>query len=494
MSSDPQPPPEATPPESRELQDLVLDLDFIPTWARKPAEHPYAGAQVREERAPARSGRFSNDQRDRGAPRSGPGGPRPGGRRKGPPRGGRDGRDSRDGGSRMPMRPPPVERLPLDIQFIPERRQLGAVVKQMFAAQKCYPLPYVAGLFLGKPEFHMLKVELRPGRAGGLEAKLYQCGPDGALFADLEALKAHAIARHLDEFYVSEDVQTEPPAGNFNCVGRCRASGELLGPPNYHGYNERLMDLHRTRFAHLKLDDYRAQVEIVRDPAVVEQWKESCRTQRVYRPKDQPESAPLKREEAVALFVQKQLPAMVRTGNRFVVPGESVRELRAGPLRSAIEEAWDRENRFPLSLMLALRPAFKRMRLHLFKAGRNETFVTAIPPRALDAMHAVEPIRAMLQLIHQHPGWNRAQLVEHLKPGTAPGTEAAAELLNPLRWLIEKGHVIEFFNGTLSAPAETGTKDPAPASPPAPVAAPASVEPEPEPAPVPEAGDLKPDA
>jgi hypothetical protein len=81
-------------------------------------------------------------------------------------------------------------------------------------------------------------------------------------------------------------------------------------------------------------------------------------------------------------------------------------------------------------------------------------------------MHAVEPIRAMLQLIREHPGWNRAQLVEHLKPGTAPGTEAAAELLNPLRWLIEKGHVIEFFNGTLSAPDVPGVR-PASAPPPA---------------------------
>lgn len=446
------------------MQDLVLHLDFIPTWARKPADNPYAGAGGWDERAPDRPGRPPRDH-DRGPPRGGrPGGPRSDrDRRKGPPRGGRD---ARGGDPRLAPRPAPVERLPLDIQFIPERRQLGAVVKQMHAAQKCYPLPYVAALFLGKPEFHMLKVEVRPGRATGPELKLFQCAADGALFPDAEALKAHAIARHLDAHYTAEDVQVEPPAGNFACVGRCRLSGELLGPPNYHGYNERLLDLHRTRFAHLKLDDYRAQVEVVRDPAVVEQWKESCRSQRVYRPKDQPEAAPLKREEAVAQFGQQHLPALVRVGTRFIVPGEAVRELRAGPLRSALEEAWARESRFPLSLMLALRPAFKRMRLHLFKAGRNETFVTAIPPRPLDAQHAVEPIRAMLALIREHPGWNRAQLVEHLKPGTALGSEAAAELLNPLRWLIEKGHVIEFFNGTLSAPDVPGVR-PASAPPPA---------------------------
>lgn len=478
MSSDPQHP--AEPPASdggRELQDLVLHLDFIPTWARKPADNPYAGAAPREDRAQDRPRR---DRDQRGPPRAG--GPRPDrdrDRRKGPPGGRRDARDAR--GPRLGERPPPVERLPLDIQFIPERRQLGAVVKQMHAAQKCYPLPYVAALFLGKPEFHMLKIEVRPGRAGAGEVKLFQCAPDGAVFPDLDALKAHAIARHLDAHFTAEDVQAEPPAGNFSCVGRCRLSGELLGPPNYHGYNERLLDLHRTRFAHMKLDEYRAQVEVVRDAAVVEQWKESCRQQRVYRLKDQPDAAPLKREEAVQLFIQKHFPAMVRTGSRFIVPGEAVRELRAGPLRSALEEAWARESRFPLSLMLALRPAFKRMRLHLFKAGRNETFVTAIPPRPLDSEHAVEPIRAMLQLIREHPGWNRAQLIEHLKPGTDLKSEPAAELLNPLRWLIDKGHVVEFFNGTLSAPDAPGPLRPeSPAPPPAEPVAPVSSAGEPD--------------
>jgi hypothetical protein len=98
-----------------------------------------------------------------------------------------------------------------------------------------------------------------------------------------------------------------------------------------------------------------------------------------------------------------------------------------------------RENRFPLSLMLALRPAFKRMRLHLFKVGRGETFVTAIVPKPLDSAHAVDELRAMLDLIRAHPGWNRAALVDHLQPGLPHDGEEAGRLLSPLRWLIEKG-------------------------------------------------------
>lgn len=361
-------------------------------------------------------------------------------------------------------------------------------MRQLHSSQKAFPLAYLAGLFLARTEGHLVKIEVKNGRDGQPGPKLFQCNSDGALFQDAEALKAHAVAHHLQDHFDVQDVQVEPPAGNFNCVGRCRLSGQLLGPPNYHGYQERLMELYRSRFSHLTVDEYRNQVEMVRDPAIVEQWKESCRSQKVYRPKGQTEGDGLKREEAVAQFLQQHAAALQKPGSRFMVPAQAIKLMEGGPLRRQIEDAWQRENRFPLSLMLALRPAFKRMRLHLFKAGRGETFVTAIVPKAMDAEHAVDELKSMLSLIREHPGWNRAALVEHLQPGLAHDSEEAGRLLSPLRWLIEKGHVIEFFNGTLSAPSmgnrppEKAAAAPESVEPPAAVEpTPAVVEPTPEP-------------
>ena len=368
-------------------------------------------------------------------------------------------RDGRGKPERRAFVPSPRIFLPLDISFIPERQQLSAVVRQLHATQKAFPLAYLAGLFLARSEGHLIKVEVKNARDGQPGPKLIQCNSDGAVYLDAEAFKAHALSHHLQDFFDVQEVQTEPPAGNFNCIGRCRLSGQLLGPPNYHGYQERLLDLYRSRFTHLSIDEYRNQVEMVRDPAVVEQWKESSRTQSVYRPKGQAEGDGLKRDEAVALFVQQHLPGLQKAGTRFMIPAQAIKLMESGSLRSQVEEAWSRENRFPLSLMLALRPAFKRMRLHLFKAGRGETFVTAIVPKPLDAAHAVDELRSMLGLIRQHPGWNRAALVDHLQPGLAHDSEEAGRLLSPLRWLIEKGHVIEFFNGTLSAPAPAGSRE-----------------------------------
>lgn len=447
MSSDS---PSAPSPESvdpapgGDVQDLVLNLDFVPTWARKPAENPYANRDAEQERRGRDRG--PRDRRDRDQERG----------RSPHARSDRERKRERDDRERGPHRPPPPVRLPIQLSFLPERHQLAALVRQLNASQKAYPLHYLAHLLLAKPEFHLIKIEVRGDLA------LWQFKPDGAVFPDLESLRAHAIRTHLPQLFDEIIEQTDPPAGQFSCVGRCSLSGEWLGPPNYHGYQERLIDLHRTRFPHLKIDEYRARIEMVRDPAAIEQWKEQARTRRMYRPKDQPDATPITREEAVQQFVQRRLPALQATGRRFIMPAAAVREMPDGPLRRQIEDAWQREHRNPFTMTLALRPAFRHMRLHLFKAGKGETFVTAIVPKPIDARHAVENIRAMLELIHAHPGWNRAQLVEHLKPGIDPDSDEAKEMLAPLRWLVEKGHVIEFFNGTLSAPALEAKPEPVP--------------------------------
>lgn len=442
------PPSEASEPSPTEtVQDLVFNLNFVPTWARKPAENPYAsreGTADTQSRGPGPSGR-RHREKDR--------------RLFDKPRRDRD-RDSSEQ-DREPRRPT-SERLPIHISFLPERIQLAAMVRQLSAAQKAYPLSYLAHLLLAKPEFHLIKIEVRG------ELTLWQFKPDGAVFPDLESLRAHAIRTHLPQLFDEIFEQTDPPSGQFACVGRCTLSGEWLGPPNYHGYQERLLDLHRTRFPHLKIDDYRARIEMVRDPAAIEQWKEQARTRRMYRPKDQPDAALLTREEVVQTYLQRHLPALQATGRRFLMPAAAVRELPDSAFRRQIEEAWRREHRHPFTMMLALRPAFRHMRLHLFKAGRGETFVTAVVPKPIDPTHAVENIRAMLELIYAHPGWNRAQLVEHLRPGADPESDEAKELLAPLRWLVEKGHVIEFFNGTLSAPTVEPKIESAPSEPPSP--------------------------
>ncbi|NCC53102.1 MAG: hypothetical protein EOM20_18075 [Spartobacteria bacterium] len=452
---------------NQDKQDVILELNFVPTWARRPpGVNPYqhVGEDDQKTDRKRHDRRSPDGRRDRPPRRDGNRGPRPGPQGERPPRpANRTDRrpDQRRGpgpGDRREPRPerePRVDipRLDVDVSFVPERRRLGVVVRQIRSANRAYPLQDVAALFLGKPENYLIKLELRRGEGKRSDVRLYQCEKCKCIYTEKEALIGHMLSLHLDDYFDVEEQQVEPPAGNFVCVGRCRLSGELLGPPNYHGFNERFQELHRTRFAHMRVEDYHKQIEMLHEPELIEQWKQSCCSRKVYRNKGGSEEVrEMNWPEAEHFFTQHIAPSVIKPAARAIVPADVMQKMPGSPLRDIVRDAWHKEDRYPLSLMLALRPAFRHMHLFLFKAAGNTSFVTAVHPSPLDPTHAVSNIRNVLEFLGEHPGCKRQDIASFLCPDQPLDSKEVAEALSPLRWLIEKGHVVEFFDGTLSIP------------------------------------------
>lgn len=448
------------------VKDLALDLAFVPQWARQPpGRNPYARFED--------SGERPRKGRERGGPGRGgrpPRGEKTGG---GPARGPRDrGRPSGDGkpprrrmpGERAPARsergrpggraPRPVVDLPpVDIHFIPERERLGTLVRELHQSQRAYRLGEIANLFLSRPEHHAVKVEIRKNDPASKDLKLYHCKATHALFLSRASAYAHVQRECLDEFYEVQEVEREPPAGNFVVIARCGLSGELLGPPNHHSYADRVAELHRERFSNMSLEAYRSKIQVLRDPELIEQWKESLRHHKVYREKQAGENAvDMDREAAEAHFREHHAPDLVMEGSRFVVPSSALSNVEDMKLRAALREAWTRETRRPFTILRALRPALRHLRLHIFRANGKTPFATAVHPHPIAPGQTIETIGEALTYLQEHPGCTRQQMLNDLRPGKDPASKEAAEVLTPLRWLVERGHVIEFYNGTLAVP------------------------------------------
>jgi hypothetical protein len=463
----------------------------------------------------------------------------------------------------------------VDVRFLPDRQKLGAMVREMQDDQKAYPIMELASLFIQKADHYLVKMEAREPREGEVAVRLYQFTPSQAVFTSRERLTQYALANHLDDHFEVEETEGPAPIGNFQCVCRCTMTGTLLGPPNYHGTQARIQQMVTTRFPRLGIEEYRTRIETIRDPELVEQWKQESRVQKRYRlktakppaaqhadppaaeppvpepdePAELPDPAPvvesdagtiamesppapdledptaevpataeyapgaapdedassdgaeaspaMTREEARQYFLDRILPKMVREAKRAVMPATVAQRLEDPALKWVIRDAWQRENRFPLSLSLAMRPAFRHMRLHLFKVNRKQVFVTAVAPRPLDADAAIAAIQRELEFLRAHPGCTRRQLVDGLCPGEPLDSPRIAEVVGNLRWLIDKGHVIEFYNGRLSLPSAKGAgprhqteSTRAPGQAPAdPAADPDTTPPEPEPAPGPTPAD-----
>jgi len=437
--------PEKSGGEDSRLQDLLSDLSFGPGWAR--GEKPVG---------PPISNRAGSDEprRDRRPPRRGaPAGGRPPFRDKRSAGGDEKGfaKPRRD---RFEEKSAPAPRLPVEISFIPDRDYLGAVVRQIHGTKRAYPLADLARRFLAKPEHHMIKVEARPAKdESGTSVQFFQDKESKAVFLSEAEWLDHVKSTHLLTRFDRIEQEMEAPAGNFTCVGLCKRSGTLLGPPNYHGYSERLLEVHRTRFPQIPLDEYRNSIEMVRDPALIEKWKESAKVQLRYREKEAGESGPLlTMTQAESLFAEKHASAFRHAGSKVIIPATAFSLIGDDRLKQSIQLARHREDRFPLSLMLALRPAFKHMRLHLFKAGGEETYVSPFVPKPMEAEHIIPAIKDMLDLISSNPGITKVAIAEKLHPGKSADDPAVAESLNPLVWLVDRGHVVEFFNGRLAIP------------------------------------------
>ncbi len=419
------------PGERADSSDVVLDLNFVPQWARKPpGESHYRSRVETEEERPRRS----DDRR------------RP--RREGPPR---------DDQARRPRperrerpRPPqePVRELPVSVSFLPEQQRLASLVRQIHHSRRAYPLMDLASLLIHDPEGYLVKIEADKGAPA--DFRLFQCSCCKGAATSEEAMVRHVMARHLADFYDKEEILSEPPSGNFPGIARCRRTGVLLGPPNHHSYAEKLAELHQARFPNLTLDEVRRDIEVVRDEALVEQWKEESRRQTVYKARANPEAEPLDLRRAEAEFARK-VPELHAAAHRVIIPAREAQTLEDRDLYHAVQAAWQKEGRFPLSMSFAMRAAFRHMHLHLFKAGKIN-FVTHIKPHPVRPEETVENIAEVLAFLQEHPGSTRKHLLEILHPSLDPASREAQEALQPLGWLIERGHIIEFFNGTLSVP------------------------------------------
>lgn len=415
-------------------EDILLDLNFVPQWAKKePAANHYA-SDNRSERRPSR------DRRG-GPPRSGERRP-PRGRsddRRGPPRGERPPR--RD----FTPRPQRME-LPVTIKFLPEQKRLASVVRQIHHSKRAYPLMDLAHIFLSDPRGHMVKLEVNPKS----DFKLYQGKRSKMVATDRDVLLRQLLDNHLEDFFVKEELEVEPPTGSFPMIGKI--DDHLIGPPNHHSYAGRLAEIHRTYYAGMPFDRFKQKVQTVREEELIERWKEESSHKTVYRLKDEPEGKEYTLVQAEDYVRRHIADAEIEEVTRAVLPSALARKITDYNLMRMIREAWQQESRFPMSLSFALRAAFRHLHLETFKAGKNINFVTSVKPAPIAPEKAVENIRHILEFLADHPGSTRQQLVEGLLDGKTDDAEKVHEIQKPILWLVERGHLIEFFNGTLSVP------------------------------------------
>jgi len=397
----------------------------------------------------------------------------------------------------------------LNVTLVPEERGVESLARQIKMTGRAYPLFDIAQMILQKPERHTVTFSVKKNAEGQPLQPLFVCALDDSLWLSEDEAVSHVLKRHFATFYQAERTATEPPKGKYTFVAQCGISGVVLGPPNYHDYQNQLRKLHAERFARMPFDAYKAQVRIVRDEEVVKKWVEDQSWKTEYVCLNMPEPLRLATmEEVERHFRETHKANIIKQVESHTLSGSAARSLRSPDLIRLARSVWEDQRRFPLQIATVLSQQFAGHGLQFFKVNKTITHVSVARPHYLDPAQTPvsDGVKRIVDYVNAHPKCTRRQLMETFAPSPtvlpvaapAEGQAAAAPeaptptpeqnaLIGDLHWLIHQGHVIEFANGTLETakkpipkpPRPVVKKEETPAAAPAEEVAAASSEPKP---------------
>lgn len=400
------------------------------------------------------------------------------------------------GGQRFASRGEP-QRAPYDsphfaVTFYPEDTSFNALAKTIRASCRTIELFEIARTVIAKEDRFVAVLARKPAADGSAaQAPLYISVPDGVPFESEEAVVAHVCSRHLGLFFETSEVEIEAPKGNYQVINKCGVTGELLGPPNYHRYNQFVQQHFATKISRMPLETFRARIETVRDPEVVAQWLEKMKKVTRYTWKTAPVVAPAetpKPAEAATAETTATEPAPAPVAaTADASPAESpvevvvaaaadappaphfdaIDEARAhllshasdrvfktvetarfhgriydsippGEIHRAVEGALERQRRFPLDTANALRGRLRREHFTIFKKGsKGVSYVCAVKRKfRTPGQNFADSIGALISFIETRPMIRASELPAKFlgleQPKLAEG-ETAPEMKPELR-------------------------------------------------------------
>lgn len=431
---------------------------------RKPAGAPVGEGGAAAPQAPEGERRFDGPRGDRP--------PRGDGFRGGPRRdfrGGPGGGERRDfrGGERREWggeRGAPMERGPYISPYFtstcyPEDTGFAAMVKAVRASCRTFQLFEITKAVLEKNDRFVVVVQRKapeksaaPAEGEAAAAKpgpMFMSVPDHLPFDTEEAAVQHVLKNHLANFFDTAEVEIEAPKGNFPIINKCGITGELLGPPNYHKYQQILQQHHATRLGRMPFEKFRDSIVSSREPEVVQQWMDKMKkaTRYTWNPKlakpaaapvapavaapaedaapapdaaaapaaeaapaPAPEVAPVgpsfdSLEEARAYLLTNAKEKVVRSVENVRFHGKLIEKLPPGEIKRAVEGHVERQRRFPLDTANALRGRLRREGFTIFKKGsRGVSYVCAVKRRfRVPGQVFSETIGALIDFIEKNP-------------------------------------------------------------------------------------------
>ena len=418
--------------------NALSGLDFGPNWADENAKSG----------RPKNYDSFGGGKGGKGRRSGGSGGGAPrdrrsGGRPSGGHSGGRDVQSDRRGQGaprgRARSAAPAYFEPTIKVDLYPQDEAFDALINRLRSSARTYQLFDIAHLLLEKPDRYIVVVSPKPVKDKE-PAPLYYSVPGHLPFEKEEDAINHVMANYLEQFFEIEEIEVEPPKGNFQMVNRCMITSELLGPPNYHRYQEFLQLHYAARITGMSFEQFTARVESSKEQEHIDAWLESMKKGARYTVKDhqEDESESLETLEAVRHFLlQHRKDKVFGIGESIRFAGRDIERLPKGDIRRSVEAYVESQKHFPLDSANNIRGRLRRHKFAVYKKGsKGASFVCAVKRKFRDSKTIfTESIGDLIDFIEKHPEIPASKLpseyvgidTEKQKPEALKMTEAEVE-------------------------------------------------------------------
>lgn len=419
-------------------QRLLSALDLGPSWARaavlrpatssprKASENKFSESSERGDGAPSRRDSFRGGARNERGPR------------KNFPRD-----EKREFTPREEIKPAPGVKVSVE----PNHDAIHLISKEIVHVARVYSLFDIAKTLLSQRErFHgIFTVEAD-------KPPLYHGHRDNSLWLTKEEAVAHFWkSEWFSDFYEMEEVETDGPSGNFQVIAKCGISGVVLGPPNYHGYQAALRQLHRERFANMPFDRYASRIVSERNEEAVNAWVHSMKFKPRWKAIGEENAEWLNdKQEVEQHFINNRFPEVYVSTHQVAIPAITSGKLFSPSVLVHLKNAANHASRHPAIIIPTICQLLEKEHLPVFKKqGKLYAGPSRPHPIPENTAFADRPSQ-IVEWLTANPETKLAKLWQGVLPADAP--EPTQEWLADLYWLLSQGHVLLFADDTLILP------------------------------------------
>ena len=371
-----------------------------------------------------------------------------------------------------------------NIKIYPQDNTFDALVKRLKVNCKTYQLFEITRVILEKQDRYIVLIS-RLDTSDNSDKKLYYCPKDNVPFDTEEGAIDYFVENYLDSFFEIESVEVEPPSGNFSLVYKCPFTDILIGPPNFHRFQELLKIHHKSKIKNLSLEEYQSKLVAVNDESVINDWLEAMKKGERLTVKNSEESKVSfqSREDAKRYLVLHHKKEIVHSAESIRFPAHLIEKLPKGSIRKNIQYAIEGQKKFPLDTANNIRGRLRRHKFTIYKKGsKGISYVCSVKRKFRDSTTVfTDTISALIEFIEKNQQISVADLpyryLDLSKPNTTDLNESNVsnksddsveetaqfnieafsdddkerikQLFRDLKWLITEGYVTEYSNGTL---------------------------------------------